>query len=88
MVVDAGTVSRQKPDPEIFLAAAAALGVPASACIGIEDAAAGVAAIKAAGMAAIGIGDARELALADRVLPTIDALRLADIATSTNQEAA
>lgn len=88
VVVDAGTVSRQKPDPEIFLAAAAALGMPASACIGIEDAAAGVAAIKAAGMAAIGIGDARELALADRVLPTIDALRLADIATSANQEAA
>jgi beta-phosphoglucomutase len=63
--------SRPKPHPDLFLAAAAALGVEPQTCIGIEDAASGIAAIKAAGMAAVGIGDAEELAQADCVLATI-----------------
>lgn len=67
-VVDSATVARAKPDPEIFLRAAAALGVAPSDCLGIEDAQAGVAAIHAAGMAALGIGDARVLGDADAVL--------------------
>ncbi|MBS0569034.1 MAG: beta-phosphoglucomutase [Proteobacteria bacterium] len=70
-VVDAATVVRAKPDPEIFQRAAAALDVHPAACLGIEDAQAGVAAIKAAGMAAIGIGDPQVLRLADAVLPDL-----------------
>jgi alpha,alpha-trehalose phosphorylase len=70
-VVDSATVARAKPDPEIFQRAAAALGVNAAACLGIEDAQAGVVAIKAAGMAALGIGDARTLNQADAVLPDL-----------------
>ncbi|MEP6938600.1 MAG: beta-phosphoglucomutase [Rudaea sp.] len=70
-VVDAATVARAKPDPEIFLRAAAALGVAPQACLGIEDAQAGIAAIKSAGMAALGIGDARVLHGADAVLPDL-----------------
>lgn len=42
-------VPRQKPAPDVFLAAAAALGVPASACIAVEDSRTGVAAAQAAG---------------------------------------
>nr|MBA2239034.1 beta-phosphoglucomutase [Lysobacter sp.] len=76
VVVDAATVEHPKPHPEIFLAAARALNVAPADCIGIEDAAAGVAAIKSAGMAAIGIGSETELAQADAVLPSIGALRL------------
>lgn len=68
--------SRPKPHPDLFLAAAAALGVDPRDCIGIEDAASGIAAIKAAGMAAVGIGDADELRGADLVLPAIDRLAL------------
>lgn len=75
-IADAALVKRAKPDPEIFLAAAAGLKVDPALCIGIEDAAAGVRAIHAAGMAAIGIGDAIELGAADAVLPTIADLRL------------
>ena len=67
-IVDAATIARPKPDPEIFLAAAHALGVAPADCLGIEDAVAGVDAIKAAGMGALGIGDARVLAHADAVL--------------------
>jgi beta-phosphoglucomutase len=76
VVVDPARIARPKPDPEIFLAAARGLGVAPADCIGIEDAAAGIAAIKQAGMAAIGIGDPFELAAADAVLPSIAALRL------------
>lgn len=45
-----------KPDPEVFLTAAARLGVPAIRSIVVEDALAGVEGAHAAGMAAIGVG--------------------------------
>ncbi|MDX2298300.1 MAG: beta-phosphoglucomutase [Xanthomonadaceae bacterium] len=75
-VADASAVTRGKPDPEIFLAAARGLGVAPQACLGVEDAAAGVAAIKAAGMSALGIGDRHELAQADAVLARIAEFRI------------
>ncbi len=55
-VVDPGSVKVGKPDPEIFLAAAEQLDVRPEDCAAIEDAQAGVAAIRAAGMAAVGVG--------------------------------
>jgi beta-phosphoglucomutase len=70
-VVDASTVARGKPDPEIFLAAASALGVAPSDCLGVEDAVAGVASIKSAGMRALGIGAAEVLDQADEVIPSL-----------------
>ena len=54
-VADASKVKNSKPDPEIFLICAEALGVHPSECVGIEDAQAGIEAIKAAGMYAVGI---------------------------------
>ncbi|QCW26578.1 beta-phosphoglucomutase [Lysobacter enzymogenes] len=72
-IADAARIDRAKPAPDIFLDVAAALGVAPARCIGIEDAAAGVAAIKSAGMAAIGIGDATTLAQADACLADIAA---------------
>ncbi len=76
VVVDAARVRRSKPDPEIFLSAAQQLGVPPAACIGVEDAVAGVQAIKAAGMYAVGVGDAAVLQQADDVIPGLQAFRL------------
>jgi len=84
-VVDANRISRSKPDPEIFLAAANALGVAPDECIGVEDAAAGIASIHAAGMAAVGIGQPLALAKADLVLPSIAAF---DIGTFTTTRTA
>ncbi|WP_339157678.1 beta-phosphoglucomutase [Paenibacillus sp. FSL W8-0186] len=46
-----------KPAPDIFLKGAEAVGADPACCIGIEDAQAGVEAIKAAGMFAVGIGE-------------------------------
>lgn len=53
---DASIISRSKPDPEIFIAACAGLGVKPENCIGIEDAQAGIEAINACGMLSVGIG--------------------------------
>ena len=77
-VVDAATVVNGKPDPEIFLTAAAHLGVDPKDCLGVEDAAAGVASIKDAGMFAVGVGSPDVLHRADRVIPSMAAFRLED----------
>lgn len=74
-VVDAATIARGKPAPDIFLAAAAALGVPPARCVGVEDAVAGVAAIRSAGMRALGIGDPAVLTGAHAVLPDLSTFR-------------
>ena len=42
-------VSRCKPDPEIYLTAAAALGLTAAECVVFEDAPAGIEAARRAG---------------------------------------
>ena len=48
-------VSNGKPDPEPYLAAAAALGVSPAECVAIEDSPTGVAAALAAGCATLGV---------------------------------
>ena len=69
---DASQLKNSKPDPEIFLAACAGLGVPPQACIGIEDAQAGIDAINASGMRSVGIGAG--LTGAQLLLPSTDSL--------------
>ncbi len=57
VVVDGNAVTKAKPDPEVFLNAAAALGVSPANCVVFEDALAGIEAANVAGMVSIGIGD-------------------------------
>ena len=54
-IADAALVKKPKPDPEIFLTCAEALGFAPSECIGVEDAQAGIESIHGAGMLSIGI---------------------------------
>jgi HAD superfamily hydrolase (TIGR01509 family) len=54
-VVTGSDVRRKKPDPEIFLAAAARLGLKAQTCLVIEDAVNGIRAGKSAGAACLGL---------------------------------
>ncbi len=66
-----------KPDPEIFLLAATALGVAPSRCFVVEDAPAGIQAARAGGMQALGVarlGDAAGLRMAgaDMVVTSLD----------------
>ncbi|WP_051235554.1 beta-phosphoglucomutase [Marinimicrobium agarilyticum] len=81
-IADAALVRHPKPDPEIFLMAARGLGVTPARCIGVEDAAAGVTALKRAGMYALGVGDPIVLREADRVVPSLAALDPADYFTA------
>lgn len=66
-VVDANKIENSKPAPDIFLDAAHKLNVLPQDCVGIEDSAAGVTAIKEAHMYAIGIGNPSVLHQADIV---------------------
>ncbi len=70
-VVDAATISHSKPDPEIFLAAAAGLKMEPSTIIGFEDAPAGVLALNSAGIYSVGIGSEVELDFAEIVFSAL-----------------
>ena len=52
-------VERGKPQPDIFLLAAARLGAPPAACVVLEDAPAGLAAAAAAGMRRLWVPNAK-----------------------------
>jgi len=86
-IVDANRIARSKPDPEIFLAAATGLGLAPADCLGVEDAAAGIASIHAAGMAAVGVGRAEALAEADVLLSNIAAFDIGRITTTSGPSA-
>ncbi len=55
-IADGHSVTRAKPAPDVFIHAAGQLGVPAVACVVVEDAASGVEAALTAGMLTVGIG--------------------------------
>jgi len=54
-IASAEDVERGKPDPQIFLAAAAKVQIPAARCVVVEDAPAGIEAARRAGMRRIGV---------------------------------
>ena len=64
-VHSAADVARGKPAPDVYLAAAAAGGVPPAACLVVEDSVPGTEAAIAAGMTCLGLvphGDGADLA--------------------------
>ncbi|AEY65330.1 beta-phosphoglucomutase [Clostridium sp. BNL1100] len=74
-IVDGNSVSKAKPDPEVFLKAAEQLGIDPSECFVFEDAQAGVEGAKRAGMRVVGIGQPELLHQAEIVVkgfPEID----------------
>jgi beta-phosphoglucomutase len=60
-IVDGNSVSRAKPDPQVFMLGAQRLNVAPEDCVVFEDALAGVQAAHAAGMRAFAIGTAEKL---------------------------
>ncbi|GAB2691735.1 beta-phosphoglucomutase [Mucilaginibacter koreensis] len=67
-IIDGNKVSAAKPDPEVFLKGAEAVGVAPEKCVVFEDAIAGVQAAKNGGMKAVGVGDPAVLTEADLVI--------------------
>jgi beta-phosphoglucomutase len=67
-------VQRGKPDPQVFLAAAAKVAVPPQCCIVVEDAPAGIEGARRAGMRTIGVCSSHATLQADWVVRSLDEL--------------
>ncbi|MDO4943493.1 MAG: HAD family phosphatase [Lachnospiraceae bacterium] len=87
-VISGEHCQKGKPDPEIFLKAAKALGVEPKNCVVIEDSTSGVAAAKAAGMKCIGFAhpDAvkQDIHLADEIITDFDKLSVEHLMAKNN----
>lgn len=75
-IVDPTTLEKGKPDPEIFLKAAAAIGITPDEAVGFEDAQAGIDGIKAAGMYAVGVISDEKLHNADILVKKLTDLNI------------
>lgn len=64
-IIDGTVVSAAKPDPEVFLKGAQALGLDAESCIVFEDSFSGVEAAHRGNMKAVGVGSRDDLPEAD-----------------------
>lgn len=64
-VIDGTKVKNAKPDPEVFLLGAEAVGATAKDCVVFEDAEAGIEAAHRAGMIAVGVGESNTLKNSD-----------------------
>ena len=73
-VASAEDVTEGKPDPQVFLAAAAKLGVAAESCVVVEDAPAGTEAARRAGMRCVGVLSSHGELRADLVVRTLEEL--------------
>jgi beta-phosphoglucomutase len=75
-VIDGNSVSKPKPDPEVFLKGAEELGIAPLNCVVFEDAIAGVEAAKNGGMKAVGVGSPDVLGEADLVISGLNEMSL------------
>jgi sugar-phosphatase len=77
-MISADDVSRGKPDPEPYVAGAAAVGFPATECVVFEDAPSGIRSALAAGTMAIGVSTtykSDEIALASVIIPSLSSVK-------------
>ena len=70
-VVSAEDVTAGKPDPQVFLTAAARLNVAPQSCIVVEDSPMGIEAARRAGMHSIGVSRNGRLAAADLTVASL-----------------
>lgn len=70
-VASAEDVTEGKPDPQVFLVAAAKLGVEPGSCVVVEDAPAGTEAARRAGMRCVGVLSSQPELRADLVVRTL-----------------
>jgi len=76
-IIDGTHTSVAKPDPEVFLLGASALGIAPDHCVVFEDAEAGIEAAIRAGMANVGIGSPETLSAANMVVPSLQQMNVA-----------
>ena len=73
-IVDGNSVSKAKPDPEVFLKAAQMLGLPAEDCCVFEDSQAGIEAARRAGCSVVAIDKGGVLEDADKYVKCLGEL--------------
>jgi len=78
-VADGTHITRSKPDPEVFMVAAQALGASPDECLVVEDADAGVEAALTAGMPVLAVGSAMKHPAATLRATDLSAVKLEDI---------
>ena len=86
VIVDGNSVSKAKPDPEVFLQAAKKIQIEPENSIVIEDSVAGVQAANAAGMLSIGIGSKDVLHEADFIFNDFTEISLDFVMQILNKE--
>lgn len=79
VIVDGNSVTKGKPNPEVFLKGCEGLKVGPEESIVFEDAFAGVEAAKAGGMIAVGVGSTKNLPNADVVIPNFQYFDFQDL---------
>jgi beta-phosphoglucomutase len=82
---DGHSVERQKPAPDLFLHAAAQLGLSPADCVVVEDAAAGIEAALAGGFRSVGLGPRERVGQAQAVFPNLDGVHLPDLLQALNE---
>ncbi len=78
-IADGNSIVNGKPKPDVFVFAAGLVNTPVMECLGVEDADAGIEAIKAAGMEALAIGPAERFHKADKAIPNMENKTLQDL---------
>jgi kojibiose phosphorylase len=84
-ISDGYSVANSKPAPDLFLHAAAQLGLAAEHCVVVEDAGSGVEAALAAGMWAVGLGPVERVGAAHVVLPSLEKVHWAELLDKLSQ---
>ncbi len=87
VIVDGNDGVPSKPNPAVFLRAAAQLGQPPTGCVVIEDASAGVEAAHRAGMKVVGVGPAERVGKADRRCDSLTEIDVGQLAALLTTEA-
>lgn len=80
------SVERQKPAPDLFLHAAAQLGLNPDDCVVVEDAASGIEAARAGGFRSVGLGPRERVGQAEVILPSLAGVHLDEILTALEKD--
>ena len=78
-IVDGNSTTKSKPDPEVFLIGAAAVGSKPNHCIVFEDAEKGVEAALAGGFYTVGVGHPDVLDEAHIVIPSFEYIEYLEV---------
>ncbi|PKP27131.1 MAG: beta-phosphoglucomutase [Bacteroidetes bacterium HGW-Bacteroidetes-2] len=84
VIVDGNSVTKAKPNPEVFIKAAQLLNCLNSQCVVFEDSIAGIQAANTANMQSIGIGSAEILNEAHFVFPSFEEIKIPFIQSLMN----